>query len=135
MELEKKINVHYQTSSLIEGEAFLFEIEKGDLPYAIFGSDCMEIARAIGKEVIPYRIRESTGELVPASFDARGELYNDLMSGVFSFDENGEVRLGGKPGSDFLPNVGGVAVKDANLAHHVAKLFEERGYHLVKKYS
>ena len=65
MKLEKKVNVHYQTNPLMEEEGFLFEVEKGDLPYSIFGNDCVEVAKAVSPEhktgewvALPYRRRE-----------------------------------------------------------------------------
>ena len=134
MELEKKISIHYQINPFMEGEGFLFEIEKGDLPYAVFGSDCMEVARAVEGKAMPYRKRESTGELVPACFDVKTELYNILRRVISIVEEDGSVKLGEHSSEDLFPKICGIAVKDANVADQVAFLLEEKGYSLEKKF-
>ena len=134
MKLEKKINVHYQTNPLMEGEGFLFEVEKGDLPYGIFGKDCVEVARAVEGKAIPYRRREESGELVPANLDVRTELYNFLKDVGPTVGEDGSITFGGRSADDLLPRVTGIAVKDAVIAHQVAFLLKDRGYTLEKKF-
>lgn len=135
MELEKKISIHYQTNPFMEGEGFLFEIEKGDLPYALFGSECVEVARAVEGKAMPYRKRESTGELVPACFDVKTELYNILRRVISIVEEDGSVKLGEHSPEDLFPRICGVAVGDANVAHQIVKLFEKKGYEVIKRYS
>jgi len=134
MQLEKKINVHYQTNPFMEGEGFLFEVEKGDLPYAIFGSDCVEVARAVGGKAIPYRRREESGELVPANLDVRTELYNLLKDVGPTVGEDGSITFGERSAEDLLPRITGIAVKDPITAHKVAFLLRDRGYTLEKKF-
>ena len=141
LNLAKRITVHFEANPLAEGENFLFEVDKADLPYGVFGKDCVEVARILSPEhktgrwdAVPYRRRESNGELVPATVDVRKELYDILRTVPLAVGADGSIRFGDRDAKDLFPKVTGVAVKDSNVAHKVAQLFEERGYEVNKAY-
>lgn len=141
LNLAKKVNVNYGANPFMDGEGFLFEVDKADLPYGVFGSDCVEVARTVSPEhktgkwdAVPYRRRECNGELVPADVDVRKELYDILRTVPPTVGEDGSIAFGERGAKDLFPRVAGVAVKDSNVAHRVAQLFEERGYEVTRAY-
>ncbi len=141
LNLAKKITVYFKANQLAEGESFLFEVDQADLPYGVFGKDCVEVARIVSPEhntgrwdAVPYRRRESNGELVPATVDVRKELYDILKTVPPTIAEDGSIKFGDRDANDLFPRVTGVAVQDSNVAQRVAQLFEERGYELTKAY-
>jgi hypothetical protein len=127
LDLVKRVTVHYKASPLMDGEGFLFEVDQADLPYEIFGKDCVEIARTVSPGAIPYRLRD--GEIV--TVDVRRELADVLRTVSPTLGEDGLIGFG----KDLFPRITGVAVKDSDVAHRVGELFEDRGYEIIKAYS
>ncbi|MBW3013321.1 hypothetical protein KY340_03885 [Candidatus Woesearchaeota archaeon] len=147
LNLTKRVKVDYTETPHYEGsKSFLFEVDKGDLPYDVFGFDCVAVLKAVSPDsergewnAKLFRRRKASGEIVqPESgkpdFDVGAELHTALRTKGFDFREDGRVFLGDKAAEDFMPQVTGVVVQDANIAQRVSEEFERRGYLVERVY-
>ena len=111
-----------------------FKVITGDVPYQVYGRDCSEIVNKIGRETILARNKRFSGELVGFETDTKQEAY-DILRTIPPKKEGQRIKFGEIDAEDLNPRISGVVVRDPNIAHTVAELFERRDYELIKKYS
>jgi len=62
MNFKRQVNVTFGKNPIVDGEAFLFEVAPSDVPYGIYGRDCVQIAQVVGQGAIPF-CRKRDGKL------------------------------------------------------------------------
>ncbi|HLC85171.1 MAG TPA: hypothetical protein VJH22_05250, partial [Candidatus Nanoarchaeia archaeon] len=91
MNFKRQVNVTFGKNPIVDGEAFLFEVAPSDVPYGIYGRDCVQIAQVVGQGAIPF-CRKRDGKLISAEQRDRN-LYTLLTTAIPSV-RGGKVFMG-----------------------------------------
>lgn len=138
MELEKKVELDFVKNPWREEKCFAFEVIPGDLPYEIYGKDCIDIAKEantkhIDQHYIKAFRKKSNGEFVKSENELKKQQFITLKV-VAPEIIDGKTYYDKIPIEDIFPKIKGIATWEPKAANLISELFENRGYEIIKKY-